>query len=164
MPSKLLQSWTFKISLYYEHFSKLTPHLRNNLINKCDTNLLLPLIALIRQNCNFHYDFCYFITFFREAIVVWSSWESFKAVWTLEAFATISAFSSRHFCINRFSLSWDFFNALCNFSYSTRNFSRLLSPMSSPRTYKAIEKSKWFMDNNLAILSSREYYDSNKHF
>lgn len=117
---------------------------------------------MTRQNYDFHYTFNYFITFFREAIVVWSSWESFKAVWTLEAFATISAFSSRHFCINRFSLSWDFFNALCNFSYSTRNFSRLLSPMSSPRTYKTIEKSKWFMDIKLAILSLREYYNSKK--
>ena len=81
-------------------------------------------------------DYLSIFTFFSEAIVVWSSWESFKAVWTFEAFATISAFNSRHFCIKRFSLSWDFFNALCNFSYSTRNFSRLLSPMSSPRTYK----------------------------
>ena len=75
-------------------------------------------------------------------MVVWSSWESFNAVATLAELATISALSSLHFCINRFSLSWDFFKALWSFSYSTRNFSKLRSPINSPRTCKT-RKYSW---------------------
>ena len=67
-------------------------------------------------------------------MVAWSSCDNFRAVETFAEFATISAFSSLHFCINLFSLSWDFFNALWSFSYSPRNLSRLLSPISSWRT------------------------------
>ena len=84
-------------------------------------------------SCSFKVNKC-FLTFFREAMVVWSSCDSFKAVETLAEFATISAFNSLHFPINLFSLSCDFFNAFINFSYSTLNFSRLLSPISSPST------------------------------
>mmetsp|Transcript_23941 Transcript_23941/g.66474 ORF Transcript_23941/g.66474 Transcript_23941/m.66474 type:complete len:215 (-) Transcript_23941:78-722(-) len=74
------------------------------------------------------------ISFFRAWIVLWSSSLSLRAVWTFAAFATISALSSRHFLMRRFSLSWDFFRARWIFSYSTRNLSRLWSPTSSSRT------------------------------
>ena len=40
----------------------------------------------------------------RPVMVAWSSL-SFSAVWTLAAFATISALRSRHFATRRFSLS-----------------------------------------------------------
>ena len=45
------------------------------------------------------------ISFFRAAMVDWSSSFSFRAVCTLAALATISALSSRHFFTRRFSLS-----------------------------------------------------------
>ena len=64
-------------------------------------------------------------TCLRELMVPLSSWESFKAVVTLAELATISALSSRHFCISLFSLSWDLLRVWWSFSYSTRNFSRL---------------------------------------
>ena len=41
----------------------------------------------------------------RPVMVAWSSSLSFSAVWTLAAFATISALRSRHFATRRFSLS-----------------------------------------------------------
>lgn len=45
------------------------------------------------------------ISFFRAPMVAWSSSDSFRAACTLAAPVTISAFSSRHFLISRFSLS-----------------------------------------------------------
>lgn len=51
------------------------------------------------------------LTCLSELIVPLSSWESLSAVVTFAELATISALSSRHFCMSLFSLSWDFFNA-----------------------------------------------------
>ena len=73
------------------------------------------------------------LTCFREAIVVLSSCESLRALLTLAALATISTFSSLHFVISLRSLSCDFFRARWSFSYSVLNFSKLSSPINSPR-------------------------------
>mmetsp|Transcript_64400 Transcript_64400/g.122036 ORF Transcript_64400/g.122036 Transcript_64400/m.122036 type:complete len:209 (+) Transcript_64400:2034-2660(+) len=73
------------------------------------------------------------ISFFKDVIVAWSSCESLRAVCTLTALETISAFSSRHFLMRCFSLSCDFFKARCNFSYSCRKCSSDLSPTNSWR-------------------------------
>lgn len=104
---------------------------------------------------NFLYSSCYYhdlLTFLKDAIVFWSSWPSLSAVWTLAEFATSSAFNSRHFCINRFSLSWLFTSALCNFSYSILNFSRLLSPKSSCNTSWNSCSSCWNVESSKAAL------------
>ena len=74
------------------------------------------------------------ISRFSDAMVFWSSCDSFSAVCTLAALETISELSSRHFLMSRFSLSCDFLSARCSFSYSCRKRSRLLSPTSSVST------------------------------
>lgn len=59
--------------------------------------------------------------------------------------ATISPFSSWHFLMSRFSLSWDFFSARCSFSYSTRKRSaRLLlgDPQSTPESFGTQDKGR----------------------
>mmetsp|Transcript_44142 Transcript_44142/g.104525 ORF Transcript_44142/g.104525 Transcript_44142/m.104525 type:complete len:213 (+) Transcript_44142:2218-2856(+) len=95
------------------------------------------MVSLAR--CSFSCDastifHAFSISFFSDAIVFWSSCDSFSAVCTFAAFATISWFSSRHFLINRFSLSCDFLSARCSFSYSTRKRSSDLSPTRSCST------------------------------
>lgn len=75
------------------------------------------------------------ISFFKDCIWFWSSWDNFRAVATLAELAVISAFNSLVFCIKRFSLSWLFLRALWSFSYSWRNLSRVLSPLSCSSTF-----------------------------
>mmetsp|Transcript_2240 Transcript_2240/g.4602 ORF Transcript_2240/g.4602 Transcript_2240/m.4602 type:complete len:217 (-) Transcript_2240:7-657(-) len=96
------------------------------------------------------------ISFLRLEIVAWSSLDRFKAVWTFVALDTISWFSSRHFLIKRFSLSWDFFRARWSFSYSRRKCSSDLSPMSSCKTsWKSFSRASKALDSmSFRALSS----------
>mmetsp|Transcript_79778 Transcript_79778/g.225843 ORF Transcript_79778/g.225843 Transcript_79778/m.225843 type:complete len:272 (-) Transcript_79778:2-817(-) len=94
------------------------------------------IVSLAR--CSFSWDVSTIfqarsISFFSAVMVAWSSCDSLRAVCTLTALWTISVLRSRHFLIKCFSLSWDFFRALCSFSYSWRKCSRDLSPTSSWR-------------------------------
>mmetsp|Transcript_28676 Transcript_28676/g.66478 ORF Transcript_28676/g.66478 Transcript_28676/m.66478 type:complete len:216 (-) Transcript_28676:8-655(-) len=96
------------------------------------------------------------ISFLRLAMVAWSSLDRLRAVWTLVALDTISAFSSRHFLIKRFSLSCDFLSARWSFSYSSRKCSKDLSPMSSWRTsWKSFSRASNALDSmSLRAVSS----------
>ena len=71
---------------------------------------------------------------FRNVIVCESSWVNFSAVWTFAALPTISALRSLQRFNNFFSFSWETFKALCSFSYSKRNLSKLESLDNSLRT------------------------------
>ena len=108
----------------------------------CSTKLVKLLISS-RRLCTVSFARCSFswaastifhafsISFRSELMALLSSSLNFMADWTLAELVTNSEFNSRHFCIKRFSLSWDFNSARWSFSYSLRNLSKLRSPATS---------------------------------
>mmetsp|Transcript_87590 Transcript_87590/g.231805 ORF Transcript_87590/g.231805 Transcript_87590/m.231805 type:complete len:225 (-) Transcript_87590:33-707(-) len=95
------------------------------------------------------------ISLLRFWIVDWSSLDRLRAICTLLALDTISAFSSRHFFMRRFSLSCDFFSARCSFSYSMRKCSRDLSPISScSTTWKSFSSASKALDSKASEASA----------